>query len=709
MHVSIAQNKVQFIFKDNSSGHSIPRVSVNENGKNIAVGNDSGNVVVVIATGNHSFEFSSVGYDSQQLGFMVVKDTVIHIFMKQKDQTLGDVVIVSTTRNNQPIESAPIKIEVLGKEDMNEESAIKPASIASILGDVSGVQVLQSSATSGNVSVHIQGLGGRYTQILKDGIPLYDGFSGNFGILSIPPLDLQQIELVKGSASTLYGGGAIGGLINLISRKPAMKQEATFVANQTSLKETDLNFFLSKRNQHIGYTLFSGYTYQKEMDINKDGFSDLPLVNSFNIHPRLFFYFKSTSITAGYNGTFEKRNGGDMLVLEGKPQGLHQYFENNLTNRHTGDLNIDQVVNNHVKLYFKNSVSWFNDAYKSNSLVYSGEQLNYYSELSTLIKYGNNNSFVGGINVVGNHLKMTHANRLIPNHSLQNNTIGFFAQNTWQVKKNTTLELGLRDDIHNSFGNFFLPRIAFFNRFDEHWAMRLGVGFGYKTPDPYAPYFTDYSPDKIELLPLHILAEKSIGYNAEMNYKLDFDNGDHIFINQAFFLTQIIDPIVGTENANGNLSYANAGKPVVSKGFDTYINAMVDDWELYAGYTFTIVTRDYLDQNQFMPYAPKNRMAFTVVRDFDKIGFHAGLEGSYTGSQKRLNETNTPGYMFIAAMISEKIGEHFTIILNCENMLNYTQSKAEPLYTGSIDDPQFVPLWAPIDGRVINLSVKFQL
>lgn len=91
MHVSIAQNKVQFIFKDNSSGHSIPRVSVNENGKNIAVGNDSGNVVVVIATGNHSFEFSSVGYDSQQLGFMVVKDTVIHIFMKQKDQTLGDV------------------------------------------------------------------------------------------------------------------------------------------------------------------------------------------------------------------------------------------------------------------------------------------------------------------------------------------------------------------------------------------------------------------------------------------------------------------------------------------------------------------------------------------------------------------------------------------------------------------------------------------
>lgn len=709
IHISIAQNKVQFIFTDNTSGISIPRVSINENGKNIGVGNDSGNVRLIIGTGNHSFEFSSVGYENQQIDLRIMDDTVIHILMKQHDQTLSDVIIVSTMRNNQPIESAPIKIEVLGKEEMNEESAIKPASIASILGDVSGVQVLQSSATSGNVSVHIQGLGGRYTQILRDGIPLYDGFSGNFGILSIPPLDLQQIELVKGSASTLYGGGAIGGLINLISRKPTMKQEATFVANQTSLKETDLNFFLSKRNQHIGYTLFSGYTYQKEMDINKDGFSDLPLVNSFNIHPRLFFYFKNTNITAGYNGTFEKRNGGDMLVLEGKPQGLHQYFEDNLTNRHTAELSVDQVVNNHIKLYFKNNASWFNDDYKSNVLDYNGEQLNYYSELSTLIKYGSNNSFVGGINVIGNRLQMTQANQQIPNHSLQNNTIGFFAQNTWLFKKNTTLELGLRDDIHYTFGNFFLPRIAFFNRFDEHWAMRLGVGFGYKTPDPYAPYFTDYSPDKIEMLPQNIQAEKSIGYNAEVNYKLEFKNGNNIFINQAFFLTQISDPIVGTENPNGFLSYANADKSVVSKGFDTYINAMVDDWELYAGYTFTIVKRNYLNQNQFMPYAPQNRMAFTVVRDFDKIGFHAGLEGSYTGSQKRLDATNTPGYMFIAAMLSEKIGKHFTIILNCENLLNYTQSKVEPLYTGSIEDPQFVPLWAPIDGRVINVSVKYQL
>jgi len=128
------------------------------------------------------------------------------------------VVVVSTTRSNDRIENATTKVEVLGLEEMNEESTIKPGNIASILGDVSGVQIQQSSATSGNANVRIQGLDGRYTQIIRDGMPLYGGYSGGFGILSIPPLDLRQIELIKGSSSTLYGGGAIGGLINLVSK-----------------------------------------------------------------------------------------------------------------------------------------------------------------------------------------------------------------------------------------------------------------------------------------------------------------------------------------------------------------------------------------------------------------------------------------------------------------------------------------------------------
>ena len=146
--------------------------------------------------------------------------------------------------------------------------------------------------------------------------------------MSIPPLDLKQVELIKGSASTLYGGGAIGGLVNIISRKPTTQQEAVVSLNQTTLKETNFNTYLSKRYKKVGYTFFGGYNYQKAVDVNQDSFSDVTDLNGLVLHPRLFFYpDDKTTIIAGYTGTFEKRSGGDMQVLAGKADAIHQYFE----------------------------------------------------------------------------------------------------------------------------------------------------------------------------------------------------------------------------------------------------------------------------------------------------------------------------------------------------------------------------------------------
>jgi iron complex outermembrane receptor protein/outer membrane receptor for ferrienterochelin and colicins len=65
--------------------------------------------------------------------------------------------------------------------------------------------------------------------------------------------------------------------------------------------------------------------------------------------------------------------------------------------------------------------------------------------------------------------------------------------------------------------------------------------------------------------------------------------------------------------------------------------------------------------------------------------------------------------MFLAAMIRRKLGEHVTLVLNGENLLNYRQSDHEPLFTGPITNPVFKPLWAPIDGRVVNFSLRLNL
>ena len=625
---------------------------------------------------------------------------------KVKEKNIDEVIIVASSRTQQKIENSPQKIEILGKEEMQEESGIKPAGIASILGDISGVQIQQTSAISGNSNVRIQGLDGRYTQILKDGIPLFDGFSGGLGVLNIPPLDLQQVELIKGSASTLYGGGAIGGLVNIISRKPTTKQELTALANYSTLSEKNLNLFVSKKYNFLGYTFFAGYTSQNAKDINKDGFSDVPEINSVVVHPKLFLYPSSNStISLGWSGTFDKNLGGDMQVINGNSNVNHQYFEQNKTKRNSYELIFEQKFNDNSKLSLKNSISNFNRNFLSNNNLLKAKQTNYFSELS-YIKNIQKSTLVIGTDVQGSKFSPKDY-QFFQVPQFENNSFGIFIQNSIKFN-NTNIEAGIRQDFTNNYGNFFLPQIAVIHHFNERWAARAGIGLGYKVPNALSPSVYDYPIENI--LPIDIqntIAEKSVGYNAEFNYKKKFGEDNEIFINQAFFLTQINHPITGNINSEGNIYFQNENKPVISKGFDTYIKATLDEWELYLGYTFTIAENKFLEKNQFIPLTPKHRFAMTALKEFNT--WKAGIEASYTGKQHRLDYTFTPSYLFMATMISKDVGKHFTLVLNCENLLDYRQSKKESLYFGSISNPTFYPLWSPIDGRVINLSVKWKL
>jgi len=473
---------------------------------------------------------------------------------KVKEKNIDEVIIVASSRTQQKIENSPQKIEILGKEEMQEESGIKPAGIASILGDISGVQIQQTSAISGNSNVRIQGLDGRYTQILKDGMPLFDGFSGGLGVLNIPPLDLQQVELIKGSASTLYGGGAMGGLVNIISRKPTTKQELTALANYSTLSEKNLNLYASKKYNFLGYTFFAGYTSQNAKDINKDGFSDVPEINSVVVHPKLFLYPSSNStISLGWSGTFDKNLGGDMQVINGNSNVNHQYFEQNKTKRNSYELIFEQKFNDNSKLSLKNSISNFDRNFLSNNNLLKAKQTNYFSELS-YIKNIQKSTLVIGTDVQGSKFSPKDY-QFFQVPQFENNSFGIFIQNSIKFN-NTNIEAGIRQDFTNNYGNFFLPQIAVIHHFNERWAARAGIGLGYKVPNALSPSVYDYPIENI--LPIDIqntIAEKSVGYNAEFNYKKKFGDDNEIFINQAFFLTQINHPITGNINSEGNIYF----------------------------------------------------------------------------------------------------------------------------------------------------------
>ena len=701
-----AQNRTILSITEDSTKLPIASVTIWLDNKFTTQSDLNGKAIINIE-GNHMLSFTAVGYQKKWIKILLPDTNVIEIRLEKEQIELEEVTIISSTRNNQTIENAPIKVEVLDSEEMEEESTVKPADILGIIGDASGLQVQQSDAISGNANIRIQGLEGRYTQILRDGFPLYEGYSGGFGLTSVPPLDLKQIELIKGSASTLFGGGAIGGLVNLISKKPSSEQEGVITLNQTSLKETNFNNYFSKRYKKIGYSFYAGLTNRSSADVNKDGISDVSQNKTTVLHPRLFFYpNNSTNIVLGVTITNDEGFGGDMKVIEGKGDSTHSYFQKNDVRRISGDILFEKNFSDNNKLTVKTSLSNYERKINTSSHYFKAEQMDYYSEIALLLKKKKSN-WITGINFTGSHFSKLQGD-IVYLKETKNNTVGIFTQYNYTIFKNTSIEAGLRDDYSDKYFNFLLPRIAIFKKINDHWGARLGVGAGYKLPNALSPQIKDYEIENILPINTSVQAEHSIGYNAEINYKKKWNNEKTLFINHAFFLTQINKPVIASEDTSQLISFSNALKPIVTKGFDTYVKLKVQDWEFYAGCTYTIAERKYLSNNQFMPLTPPFRMACMLTREIENKGRFC-IEASYNGKQYRVDYSRTPAYFFMAAMAQITLQKHIDLIINCENIFDYRQSKIEKLFSGNISNPVFNPLWAPIDGRIVNACIKFRL
>lgn len=705
--VCSAQNKLTFIVKDSVNKELLPGVSIILDATTNGTSTDTKGMgsLFQIPDGEHTVHFSFIGYKEIKHTYVFpLKDTAgaVIVFLPEENENL-DEVIVSSTRTNSRIDDLNTKVEVLGQDDMDEESTVVPGSVTSILGDLSIITIQRTNPVNGNEAIRMQGLDPRYTQIMRDGFPLYGGFSGSLGVLSIPPLDLKQVEIIKGSASTLYGGGAIGGLINFISKAPVDTARTTITFNATSLKEYNLNAFTSKKNGKLGLTLFGGVNIKTPYDVNGDGFAEVPEQKNVTLHPRVFYDFnKNTKLIVGLTSSYDTRVGGDMKAILYKTDSIHTFLQKEKTFRNTLDVAFTSALNETHLLTFKTAGSAFQRSIDYSGFIFNGTQYSTYSELNDFIKL-KKHSIVIGTNLTSETF-LNDGSDSVLFHNYEYQTNGFFVQDDWQLTSKFSVQGGFRFDHHNKYGNFYLPRLSLFYKASSNWSVRLVGGTGYKVPN----LFDFYSPSN-NLLDIQssVKPENSYGVNSDINYHTVLFEKISVQINEALYYTHIDNPVTTNFNSTGQKMLQNGNYTVNSYGTDTYIRLSFHSVELYLGYNHTESLQETTATYINMPFNPKDKFSTTLAYEIDGI-WRMGIEASWMGNHYIYNNQKVNNFWFLAAMVERKFKKG-SVVLNCENLLDTRQSKYEPIVTGSTAAPVFKSVWAPLEGRVINLSVKLSI
>ena len=641
---------------------------------------------------------------SQEIVLVAGQVLEVTVELEETEEEELALVVVNTTRTGREIEAEPTRVEAIAGEEIDEKTNMRASNVSMILNESTGIKVQQTSATAYTQSIRIQGLDGRYTQLLKDGFPAYGGFSGSLSILDILPLDLKQVEIIKGSASTFYGGGAIAGVINFISKEPADKPSTSLLLNQTSAVGSDASVFTTRRLGRFAYTFLGSVNLQREYDADGDLFTDLPRTRSFTLSPRFFFdATERTRIVFGNSTTVQRRTGGDILVVRGRPGPANLYFEKNDSERNVSTLQVDHESEGGSRISFKQSVSVYNREISVPGYRFGGRQTNSFSE-ATLARGFGKHAVVAGLNVV--HDRFAEDGVAALTRSETQTTVGAFVQDTFELNERIAVEGGLRVDRVSGGQTFALPRVSVLFRVNDRITSRVGFGLGYKVPSMFTEEAETLLFRNVLRVPSGLKSETSRGGTFDVNYRREFGDEASLSVNQMFFITEIRDALILRPAAGGTLAFSNAPGEVRTKGFETNVRLRYGLLNGFAGFTFTDAKADYLAGTRILPLTPKGRFNSAVLLEKEE-DFKAGLEAYFTGRQTLSDRSLSPSY-WVIGLFGEKTFGKLSVFFNAENITDTRQTRFGQVVLPPISAPTFAEIFTHTEGRVFNGGIKFR-
>ncbi len=498
-----------------------------------------------IRDGKHIVVVSSVGFKTLYRELTLSnKETHTENFSLQEDASqLHEVVISGTMKPVKKLDS-PVAVEVYNATFFEKNPS---PSVFESMQNVNGVRPQVNCSVCNTGDIHINGLEGPYTFVLIDGMPIVSGLSTVYGLSGIPQALIERVEIVKGPASTLYGSEAVGGIINVITKKPNTSSKVSLETYGSSWGEinTDVGakYNLGKVNGLVGLNY---YNYKNPIDHNNDGFTDLAIQDRISVFNKLSFNRKSKKqFTLAGRYVYEDRWGGAINWTPAFRGGTEIYGESIYTSRWETFGTYEFPGYQNIKLQFSanghDQNSYYGDTF------YEAQQYIGFGQFLYDTRIGKNHDLLFGLAYRYNYYddNTTATANEISNEPSVTHLPGVFVQDEITIAKNNTLLLGARFDYNSIHGSIFSPRLNYkWNSKNNEDVIRISIGNGYRVANVFTEDHAALTGSRVVVFDGDLLPETS--WNTNINYvkKIATKNNTIINIDASAFYTFFNNKII---------------------------------------------------------------------------------------------------------------------------------------------------------------------
>ena len=649
--------------------------------------------------GAWQLEVSSVGFKPYKINISVDQEEMLHnvVLAPATENSLNEVVVSGTMKEVSKLES-PVPVEVYTAKFFKANPV---ACIFDALQTVNGVRPQLNCNVCNTGDIHINGLEGPYTMVLIDGMPIVSGLSTVYGLSGIPQSLIERVEIVKGPASTLYGSEAVGGLINIITKKPSNAPVISADVFGTSWGEVNADLAAkfkvgNKVQSLLGVNYFN---YQNPIDNNNDNFTDVTLQNRISIFNKWNFDRKDNRVfTLAGRYVYEDRWGGEINWSKKYRGGDEVYGENIYTGR--WELFGAYQLPVREKIMFQFSANWHDQNSVYGNTVFMADQNIAFGQLTWFKTLGRHDLLTGltyRYTFYDDNTPVTaDADDINKNKPTYTKLPGLFVQDEITLNGNNKLLLGVRYDHSSIHGSIYSERINYkWNSANKNNILRLSAGNGYRVANVFTEDHAALTGARGVVFKNDLKPETS--WNGNMNFvKKIYVGTTFIGLDATAFYTYFTNKIIADYDTDPNkVIYDNLTGYAVSSGIS--LNADIvfpSGLKILAGATAMDVYRKEDGKKIRQLFTEKFTGVWNIGYTFRSIGLAVDYTGNLYGPMRLplLSETDprraySPWWSIQNIQLTKKLGKDIEIYGGVKNLLNWTPNKGNPFIISRANDP----------------------